>query len=117
MAAKNVGMVLVGSLPVWGKVVDAQTRCVHYHTPLDILAIKFRCCDKYYPCYSCHEETADHPAQVWSKSQRHVKALLCGVCGSEHKIEMYLIDPSKCSTCGAAFNPRCELHHYLYFEM
>ena len=47
---------------VLGPVVDEMTRCVHYRTEVDIVAIKFACCNEYYPCHRCHEETADHPA-------------------------------------------------------
>lgn len=39
-----------------GSIIDVNTRCIHYHTNLDIIAIKFKCCDIYYPCYKCHEE-------------------------------------------------------------
>ena len=27
---------------------------------LDVIAIKFKCCNKYYPCYKCHEEHESH---------------------------------------------------------
>ena len=47
---------------VLGRPVDEQTRCVHYRTPLDVIAIKFWCCQAYYPCHLCHEETAGHIA-------------------------------------------------------
>ena len=50
-----------------GKLVDEYTRCVHYHSLLDVIAIKFKCCGVYYPCYSCHEEEADHEHEVWKK--------------------------------------------------
>ena len=43
-------------LKVYGSLVDNETRCIHYHTFLDIIAIKFKCCEKYYPCYQCHNE-------------------------------------------------------------
>ena len=29
---------------VYGSIVDHETRCIHYHTQLDIIAIKFKCC-------------------------------------------------------------------------
>ena len=53
---------------------------------LDIIAIRFKCCDKYYPCYQCHEETADHPAQMWNKDEWDTMAILCGVCKTEMTI-------------------------------
>ena len=55
------------TITIKGKLVDDQTRCVHYQSELDIIAIKFKCCDTYYPCYSCHQEDADHLAQIWRK--------------------------------------------------
>ena len=54
-------------IEVKGKPVDDQTRCEHYHSPLDIIAIKFKCCDDYFPCYQCHEETTDQKPSVWKK--------------------------------------------------
>src|SRR5690606_21838521 len=73
----------IRGINVFGKTVDSQTRCVHWHSGLDIIAIKFKCCDKYYPCFSCHEEEADHEPQVWPKTEFDQKAILCGVCGNE----------------------------------
>ena len=37
---------------VAGDVIDSETRCTHYHSELDIIAIKFYCCDTYFPCFS-----------------------------------------------------------------
>lgn len=51
-----------------GQLTDNGTRCIHYHSALDIIAIKFKCCDVYYPCYECHAEEAGHTAQVWPKN-------------------------------------------------
>ena len=45
-----------------GKPVDKQTRCEHYQSELDIIAIKFKCCNDYYPCFSCHAETT---RRIW----------------------------------------------------
>ena len=57
------------ALYIKGKTVDNQTRCVHYHSDLDIIAIKFRCCNNYYPCFSCHEEATNHKVQTWNKNE------------------------------------------------
>jgi uncharacterized CHY-type Zn-finger protein len=99
-----------------GKLIDAQTRCSHYHSGLDIIAIKFRCCDTYYPCYSCHHEEANHTAEVWQKAEFDTKAILCGVCKTELTINDYLNSDSKCPNCQSAFNPKCSNHYHLYFE-
>ena len=100
---------------VLGPVVDDETRCIHYHSALDVVAIRFACCGEYYPCHQCHAETAGHPAQVWPLSRRDQEAVLCGVCGGELTIAEYLTTDS-CTRCGAAFNPGCHLHTHLYFE-
>ena len=102
--------------PVLGAVVDDMTRCVHYRTPVDIVAIRFFCCGDYYPCHLCHEETAGHPARPWPIARRDAEAVLCGACGAELPISEYL-GASGCRRCGAAFNERCALHAHLYFEV
>lgn len=99
-----------------GKTVDEQTRCVHYHSPLDIIAIKFKCCDQYYPCYQCHEEEAGHSAQVWKKEEWGKLAILCGQCQKELTIHQYMSSGSECLYCKAPFNPNCSRHYHLYFE-
>ncbi|WP_194775031.1 CHY zinc finger protein [Pararhodonellum marinum] len=106
----------IGEIPVFGKNVDKQTRCVHWHSDLDIIAIKFKCCDKYFPCFSCHEEEADHPHQVWPKSEFDQKAILCGVCGTELRIRDYMASDNTCPHCQSGFNPGCSNHYHLYFE-
>ncbi|WEG10817.1 CHY zinc finger protein [Pullulanibacillus sp. KACC 23026] len=106
----------VKSMNVVGVGVDSETRCSHYHTEKDIIAIKFKCCETYYPCYLCHEACADHPAEQWQVDERHVKAILCGHCGEELTIEAYLNSGSRCPTCQSSFNPNCQLHYHLYFK-
>ncbi len=116
-----MNVVFVSGTRVIGIEVDAYTGCTHYHSPLDIVAIKYLCCDTYYPCYSCHTEVADHPAQRWKTSQFAEKAILCGKCGFELTIIQYLADTkhekNECPACGAAFNPGCSKHHAFYFEL
>ena len=103
-------------IEVYGKVIDDNTRCVHYHSPVDIIAIKFKCCDKYYPCYQCHQETADHSPKTWVKDDWDVKAILCGACKTELTIKEYLQSANCCPVCKAAFNPNCSKHYHLYFK-
>jgi len=102
---------------ILGHPVDGQTRCIHYQGPTDILAIRFRCCREYYPCFTCHEETAGHPAEVWSRQERKTRALLCGACRHEMTIDEYLLSEHSCPACGAGFNPGCSKHYHMYFEM
>lgn len=101
---------------VKGVELDKHTRCKHYHSTKDIIAIKFKCCDTFYACYSCHQELADHKAQKWRKQEYHEKAILCGKCGEKHSIEAYMNSHFSCPSCHAAFNPGCENHYSLYFE-
>jgi uncharacterized CHY-type Zn-finger protein len=100
---------------VLGSVVDEMTRCVHYQTAVDIVAIKFACCNGYYPCHLCHEEHAGHPAQQWRLGERDHGAVLCGACKTELTIASYLAT-SECPSCRSPFNERCRLHTHLYFE-
>ena len=53
---------------VKGKLTDTHTRCVHYHSPLDVIAIKFKCCNQYFACYYCHQEEAGHEPTLWQKN-------------------------------------------------
>ncbi len=99
-----------------GKTIDEQTRCVHYHSSKDIIAIKMKCCNHYYSCIHCHQEEAGHQTEVWTKKEFDTKAVLCGNCYSELTISQYLESNYQCPFCKAAFNPRCKNHDHFYFE-
>ncbi|ALJ20714.1 CHY zinc finger protein [Microbacterium sp. No. 7] len=117
-AADRVGgaePVRVGDVVVHGVGVDAQTRCAHYAGPNDVLALLFRCCDRWYPCHACHAAVATHDAARWPVADGDAHALLCGRCGRTSTIDEYL-GSYACARCGGAFNERCALHHDLYFE-
>lgn len=100
---------------VYGIELDAQSRCAHYRSPLDIVAIRMKCCGAYYACILCHEELAGHPSAVWPLEDFGEPAVLCGACDSEIDVRAYLASDDRCPSCGAAFNPGCRLHHHLYF--
>ena len=102
---------------VKGSLVDNETRCAHYHTEKDRIAIKFYCCQTYFPCYQCHEEHGCGNHKVWPNEDWNEKAILCGSCGSELSINEYLNCGSTCPTCKADFNPGCNLHRHFYFEV
>ena len=110
-------VVRVNGVDVTGVAVDDRTRCGHYHGPLDIIALRFRCCGDWYPCIDCHRELAGHTAEVWPLAERDAEAVLCGACGCRLTVREYLACQSACPGCGAAFNPGCALHYHLYFEM
>lgn len=101
---------------VVGVQVDNETRCVHYASPTDIVALKFACCDAYYPCYECHLAVADHPPIAWPKDRFDEPMVLCGHCGTQLTANQYFHCDSVCPDCGAAFNPNCKIHTHLYFE-
>jgi uncharacterized CHY-type Zn-finger protein len=100
---------------VHGVLLDPETRCAHYHSHLDIIAIKMRCCGTYYACRECHDELAGHAAEVWPTRAWDQAAVLCGACGAEMSVRQYLDCGNACPACRAAFNPGCRNHHHLYF--
>jgi uncharacterized CHY-type Zn-finger protein len=100
---------------VYGATVDDETRCVHWHGPTDVVAMRFHCCGRYYPCFDCHAEVAGHPAVRWPRERFGEEAVLCGVCGTELSVTRYL-GVTECPHCAALFNPGCSLHAHLYFE-
>ena len=99
---------------VHGVHVGPQTRCHHYHSPRDVIAIRFACCGDWYPCHLCHALRTDHTARVWPRDAFDVEAILCGVCGHRLPIRAYLSGPHACPSCEAAFNPGCAQHRPLY---
>ena len=59
---------LVHNEEVKGTGVDQQTRCAHYHKEIDIIAIKFKCCGEWFPCFQCHAENASHSQKSGRKT-------------------------------------------------
>jgi len=106
----------IGAVVVAGVDVDPETRCAHYHGERDIIAIKFKCCGKWFPCHACHAEIAGHPAEVWPEEEFNTPAVLCGACGHQLTVREYLACGSVCPRCSREFNPGCALHYELYFE-
>lgn len=116
-----------------GQLVDDETRCTHWHSKLDILGLKFACCDNnYWTCYECHQELAGHPIER-IKIAKHstLKVVICGVCKSQLTWDEYqryanennskAYDDSVCSKlscihCDSLFNPGCKLHYDIYFQ-
>ncbi|ARK24297.1 hypothetical protein SporoP37_06200 [Sporosarcina sp. P37] len=100
---------------VRGLLVDDETRCIHYAAETDRIAIKFCCCQTYYPCHLCHEEKGCGNSAVWPVNRFDEKAVLCGNCGHELTITEYFQSGYACPACEARFNPGCGLHRELYF--
>src|SRR4051812_5416803 len=109
-------MKLVHGQPVYGEIIDDETRCRHYHGESDVIAVKFKCCGRWYPCAECHLAVADHAAEIWPVSEFSERAVLCGSCGETLTISQYLTCDNSCPVCGAGFNPGCANHYHLYFE-
>lgn len=102
---------------VHGLAVRPHTQCAHYYSERDVIAIRHKCCGEYYACIACHEALAGHPPQVWPRTERDQKAVLCGHCRHELTIAEYLGCGNRCPACQAAFNPGCANHYHLYFEL
>ena len=107
----------IHGLSVRGIDVDPQTRCAHWHSELDIIALRMKCCGNWFPCYDCHTETTSHTGAVWPLDERATEAILCGACGHTLTIQDYLACESTCTACATPFNPGCATHAHLYFEV
>ncbi|MFY9178835.1 MAG: CHY zinc finger protein [Venatoribacter sp.] len=105
------------SLPiVQGQVIDDQTRCSHYHSAKDIIAMQFYCCGHWYPCYQCHNASTNHSIVPWPKKLFSQRAVLCGNCKTTLSISEYLAS-NHCPHCQAQFNEGCSKHHAIYFAV
>ena len=118
-------------VPLRGVAVDPDTRCAHWDSALDVVALRFGCCGAFSPCHACHAATADHEPEPWPRPRFDDPAVLCGVCGTTLSARAYLDgdsegrspsasratpDDDACPACGAAFNPGCRRHRDRYFE-
>ena len=96
-----------------GQLVDTYTRCIHYHSQLDIIALRFKCCpNTFYPCFKCHDELKIDKFHV----RDQYKVVICGDCLGQLTANEYLNSGSVCPRCQAEFNPGCSLHYKLYFD-
>lgn len=102
---------------VHGLSVTPLTQCTHWHSPLDIIAIKHFCCNKFYACITCHNASEAHNPSIWPRTLREEMAVLCGQCKHVLTIDEYMKSGSKCTACGSGFNPGCKNHWDLYFEI
>jgi len=107
----------VGEHRVYGVGVDDATRCAHYDTDRDVVAIRFACCDRYYPCHACHDAIADHDPEPVPREAFGDPAVLCGACGTTLSVATYLDAEHACPACEHAFNPGCAKHADLYFDV
>ncbi|MGN0728129.1 CHY zinc finger protein [Treponema sp.] len=96
---------------IHGKLTDQQGRCIHYNSPLDVIANKCSVCKKFYACYKCHDESEDHRFSAVSDDEKDT--VMCGVCGRTFSYREYSA-LSFCPGCKSRFNPRCALHKNIY---
>lgn len=108
---------IVHGFPIYGVAVDKYTGCAHYRSTLDIIAIQFKCCRRYYPCSYCHDHVANHAVERWQSDEFHYEAILCGYCGHQLTIQQYLNCNNQCPRCHARFNPGCQSHYSRYFAI
>jgi uncharacterized CHY-type Zn-finger protein len=108
---------IIHNTRVQGIEVDSQTGCVHYRTEKDIIAIQFKCCKKYYPCYQCHDALEEHAIVPWNYTEFGSPAILCGRCGHILTIKTYLNCQAQCTACKALFNQNCQSHYEKYFQI
>ncbi|CAI4045156.1 hypothetical protein SUVC_11G1350 [Saccharomyces uvarum] len=102
---------------IHGKTVDDQSRCVHWHLPNDVIAIKFKCCASYFACFECHQELSSHPVQKYDlRDDADENLIVCGVCRHEMTFAEYHNAQLVCPNCQSPFNPGCKLHYHLYFH-
>lgn len=101
---------------VRGVDVGPETRCRHYGSDVDVIAIRFPCCGTFSPCFECHEAVADHEPRQWGADDADTPAVLCGVCGHLLTVQAYVDCEDRCPDCGAAFNPGCRRHYHYYFH-
>lgn len=100
---------------IYGLTVDNETRCIHYHSFVDIVAIKFACCQKFYPCYQCHDACENHGIGRWEPTQFNEHAIMCGICKTTLSIHDYMTT-QHCPTCQHLFNAGCQKHYHIYFN-
>ncbi|MDF8375009.1 hypothetical protein G9401_05360 [Weissella paramesenteroides] len=99
------------SIVIHGIQLDSDGRCLHYHTNNDIVALKCAQCHQYFACYQCHDAIMSHE---FMPANPEDKSVMCGVC--HHIMNYQDYSQNSCPNCHHAFNPRCALHHEIYFE-
>ena len=103
-------------IQVYGDILDEETRCQHYHSERDIIALKCFACQKYYPCFLCHDRYEDHAFLAYPVSRSEDRVVLCGHCRTELTISQYLGCEDTCLICTHPFNPGCKKHRSIYFQ-
>ena len=103
-------------IQVYGDILDEETRCQHYHSERDVIALKCFACQKYYPCFLCHDRYEDHAFLAYPMSRSKDRVVLCGHCRTGLTISQYLGCEDACPICTHPFNPGCKKHRSIYFQ-
>ena len=74
-----------------GKPLPKNGVCKHFKN--SFRWFKFPCCQRLFPCMTCHDDNTDHPSQ---RSELYV----CGFCGHLEKIS----NRNVCKECGGSVN-------------
>ncbi len=93
--------------------IDGEGRCTHWHGRDDVLWLEMACCDEWWPCRACHDESVDHEAQTW-RVEEATSMMRCGRCLHVFGLREYM--PTGCPRCGKPFNPGCRQHLHLYVQ-
>ena len=96
---------------IFGITLDEFGRCQHWHQSFDVIANMCQQCQRYFACALCHDTLMTHTFQPMYMSQISV---MCGACRLEMTGTAY-IACVRCPACRHEFNPRCHLHHDIYF--
>lgn len=97
---------------IYGKGIDTEGRCSHYHQENDIVGLKCLTCQKYYACYQCHDSCETHPFEAIPRTDS--APVICGSCRTTLTFAQY--KTGACPYCHASFNPKCQLHESIYFS-
>ncbi|MEM6803015.1 MAG: hypothetical protein AAF696_16540 [Bacteroidota bacterium] len=109
--------IYIGKSKVWGINPDAQSRCKHWHSEVDIVALRMPGDDHFYPCHECYEAIHGEAPPPWPKeSFESAQAILCGNCAHLMTVKTYWASNNQCPNCSHAFNPGCAKHYHHYFE-
>ena len=96
--------------------LDAETRCAHHDSPLDIIAIKMKCCGMYFACKDCHAALADHSLEPLAPRGMAVECRALRGLRLRAYNRGYMESLDRCPACGSPFNPGCRDHRWYYFS-
>ncbi len=97
---------------IYGIGLDNDARCVHYHTSEDVVAMKCAVGKNIMHVTSVMMNWNSIPSKPPTSIPK--KPALCGHCRKLLSYRQY--SAGKCPFCSHLFNPKCSLHHNIYFS-